>query len=436
MPRFVRWNTHLESNSDNIASVLQENGYMTGLAGKWHVGQGKHYARNIQKIKIPESIDDKKKVPLDDPEVNEYFKKRYELAVEDIKRSFGFDYVSSYYSGNLTGWPKSLTNFTKHNQDWITQSAAEFIDKSVKNRKPFFIYLSTTLQHGPEPSSSIEADRRITPSGLLDQPPMSQASYDSIYKRLDDAGISRKAAPSLWLDDGVGAVLDKLKKHGLQDNTAIFFFSDQQSWGKGSCYDGGVKTPLILSWPTRIKPNQTCDELVSNVDFVPTIFDICGITAPVDMKLDGKSILPTITGNYEPVHNAVFFELGNMRAVRTKDFKYIATRRYTDQQWNQFPEQIRHSQEYRRRYFRLNTEWQKSSPEHLKKSAVAKWRYDHAKYAEYADQLYDLRIDPGENVNLADNAEYTDILSEMKFLLRNWLKDMPGPYWEFKQATC
>lgn len=432
MPRFVRWNSSLPSGGWNVASVLRKNGYQTGLVGKWHVGHGQHYTQNIAAIQKPESIKGKTKIPLDDPDVNQYFKQTYELAIEDIRRSYGFDYVGSYYAANLTGWPTSLNNFAKHNQDWVTESATAFIDQSVKKDKPFFLYLSTTLQHGPEPSASIEADRRITPSGLLDEPPHSQPSYESLYQRLDAAGISRTAAPFLWLDDGVGAVLESLKKHGIDENTAIFFFSDQQSWGKGSCYDGGVKTPYLLSWPARIKPKQVCDELVSNIDFVPTILDICGVTAPKEMKLDGTSILPTVTGRFEPVHDAVYFELGNMRAVRTKHFKYIATRRYTDQQWSELPKAIQESQAYRRSYFRLNDEWLRSPPEHLKRSAVAKWRFDHARYAEDSDQLYDLRVDPGENVNLADNAEYAAVMSEMKGLLKNWLATMPGPYGEFK----
>ena len=62
---------------------------------------------------------------------------------------------------------------------------------------------------------------------------------------------------------------------------------------------------------------------------------------------------------------------------------------------------------------------------------MVKVGFDHEKDSEDADQLYDLRVDLGENINLADNAEYSDILIEMKQLLKTWLKDMPGPYWEF-----
>jgi len=429
MATFVRWNTDLESGGSNIASVLKNNGYITGMAGKWHISHGRYYQDNINKIKKPESLKGKKAMPLDDSEVNKYLKSRYAVAVEDMKKSFGFDYVAAFYGGNITGQHK----FAKHNQDWITKGAVDFIDKNAKGEKPFFLYFSTTLQHGPSPKGSIEADRRISSAGLLDKAPDVQPDYHSIYQRLDWAGVSRNEAPSLWLDDGIGAILERLKAFGIEKDTAIFFFSDQQSWGKSSCFDGGVNTPYLFSWPREVKAGQVCEELVSNIDFAPTIFDICSVRPPSDMHLDGKSFLPIVQGKTFKRREAVFFELGNMRAVRTKNFKYIAVRRYSDNQWAKLPKDVRESQEYRRRYFRLNKQWRASPAAHLKKSKIAKWRYDHAKYAEDSDQLYDLRVDPGENVNLADNAEYSEVLKEMKGLLGGWLKTMPGPFGEFKK---
>jgi len=432
MSTFVRWNTNLESGGWNIASVLRNNGYATGMVGKWHIGHGEYYQQKYSGITIPESIHGRKAVNLNDTKVNEYLKNRYAIQVEDIKKSYGFDYVAAFYGGNLTDFPVSLKNFAKHNQDWITQGAVDFISRNAEIKKPFFLYLSTTLQHGPSPSDSVEADRKITAAGLIEKAPDVQPGYESIYKRLDDAGIPRDRAPYLWLDDGVGAVLDRLKQHHIDKDTAVFFFSDQQSWGKGSCLDGGVRTPYLFTWPNGVKGGQVNEELVSNIDFAPTIFDICDVTVPTDMHLDGMSFLPLVKGRDIKWRDAAFFELGNMRAVHTKYFKYIAIRRFSDEEWGKMPPSIQKNQEFRNSYFRLNKEWTASSPEHLRQSSIAKWRYDHAKYAEDADQLYDLRIDAGETVNLAGNAEYADVLREMKALLKKWLATMPGPYWEFK----
>ena len=114
-----------------------------------------------------------------------------------MQKSYGFDYVGSYYAGNLTGWPRAFDNFTKHNQDWITAGALRFIDENADSDKPFFLYLATTLQHGPSPEASIEADRRISMAGLLDQAPDVQPEYRSIYERFDRASDSPNRAYAL-----------------------------------------------------------------------------------------------------------------------------------------------------------------------------------------------------------------------------------------------
>lgn len=429
MPSFVRWNTYLEAGGRNIASVLQQHGYATGLAGKWHVGHG---GSGDALPSPPAAYRGQERLPLEDPEINAYFRDRYRAETALIRRNFGFDYVAAYYGGNLTGWPASVQNFAKHNQDWITDGALRFIDEHAGEGPPFFLYLATTLQHGPSPIASLEADRRITPSGLLAEPADVQPGAASIYRRLEVAGVPRETAPFTWLDDGVGAVMDRLKEHGIYEDTLVFFFSDQQSWGKGSCHDGGVNTPYIMSWPSGFDGGQVLDELVGNIDFAPTIFDACGATVPGDMHLDGRSLLPLARGTAPMWREALFFELGDMRAVRTRDFKYIATRHFSEEAWAALPEEVQRLQEYRTRYFRLADEWTRSSAEHLQHSAVAKWRYDHAVYAGDANQLYDLRIDPSENVNLHGNREYASVQETMKRLLAEWLAGMPGPYWEFK----
>ncbi len=429
---FIRWNSHVATGQHNIASVLQANGYRTGLAGKWHIGSGDYYKQNIGKIEKPAQINGKKKVELDDEQVNEYLRQRYEVATEDVKRSFGFDFVGGYYGGNLADiFPMSMSKFRKHNQDWITANAVEFIDESVDDDQPFFLYFSTTLQHD-DPTSSILADRRMTSAGMLDEPVVSQPSGESIMARLEEAGLPQSAATSLWLDDGIGVLLDKLEQRGILDNTVIFFFSDQQSYGKSSCLDGGIRTPYIVSWPSKIAANQVCDELVSNIDFAPTIFDICGVTAPEDMVLDGESIMPTAIGG-EPIHDALFFEIGNQRAVRTKDHKYIAIRRFSDEEWAAQPEEFRTKQYYRQTYFNFDKEWSNFTPTQINASPITAWRDNHKQHCVDADQLYDMRLDPSETMNLAENKRYQKVLVQMKGLLAEWLQTMPGTFGEFKE---
>jgi len=447
MSTYVRWNTYLEPDGLNIASVLRANGYVTGMVGKWHMGHSPEYEERVANIPGPHydteneavaagdpradrSMDGGKAYALDDAGFNRYLRAKYEIATDDIRKHFGFDDVRAFYSGNLTDYPKAMRNFYFHNQDWMTQGAIEFIDENAHGKGPFFLYFSSTLQHGPEPTNSVAADRRITAMGYIDQAPQVQPDAASIYRRLEEAGLPRSRAPYLWFDDGVGAVLQKLKDEGVYDNTLIFFFSDQQSWGKGSCFDGGVCTPYIMSWPATLPRGVESDHLVSNIDFAPTIFDACGVVPPPGMHLDGRSLLPLARGEAPAWRDALFFELGDMRAVRTRDYKYIAVRPLDEAGWAALPEADRESQNYRKHYFRLNKEWNASPDEHLRASKIALWRACHARFASDPDQLYDLRVDPGEFVNLYDNLEYRHTVQEMRRRLGEWLQTMPGPYAE------
>ena len=97
-----------------------------------------------------------------------------------------------------------------------------------------------------------------------------------------------------WLDCGVGAVIDRLEKLRLLDNTFVILFSDNNQRGKETLYEGGARVPLLMTWPKRIVAGSRCDRVVANVDFAPTILDACGITPPEDMILDGRSVLPIL----------------------------------------------------------------------------------------------------------------------------------------------
>ncbi|MEM1083115.1 MAG: sulfatase-like hydrolase/transferase [Verrucomicrobiota bacterium] len=428
---FVRWNTHMEAGGHNLASVLQADGYTTAMIGKWHVGHTADYRRKVAGIPRIGSPD--KPRALDDPEANAYLAARYEVAVDDVHRHFGFDHVASFYSGNLTGTPKWMRHFSLHNQDWITKGALDFLDDHAGSEEPFFMYFSTTLQHGPPPNSSVRADRRITARGLIDEPPRVQPDADSIYRRIREAGLPESKASQLWFDDAIGAVMEKLREHDMAENTLVFLFSDQQSWGKGSCHDGGARTPYLLSWPARIPGGDQRHELVTNLDFAPTIFDACQVEVPSDMTLDGESLLPLFNENPPNWREAVFLELGNMRAVRTRDFKYIAVREISEEDWKKLPAEVQKTQAFRRTYFKLKDEWQRfDGTPHVRNSAVAQWRSDHAHHASDPDQLYDLRVDPSETVNLFHNREYQREAAAMKERLKAWLATMPGPYAEFK----
>ena len=110
------------------------------------------------------------------------------------------------------------------------------------------------------------------------------------------------------LDTQIGRLVDLLTETDKIDNTFILFTSDNggvykitKQWplraGKGSYYEGGIREPMFVFWKGKIPAGTKSDVPVTNLDFFPTILDVAGIATPADKVLDGKSILPALTGN-------------------------------------------------------------------------------------------------------------------------------------------
>ncbi len=148
----------------------------------------------------------------------------------------------------------------------------------------------------PDPLESLLADPRVTAAGMLDEAITGvQASRESVLERTRAAGIEDENAPMTWLDDGIGAVLERLEKYGLLENTIIIFASDHQSpRAKMTCYEYGANAPAAIMWKGHIKGGQVFDALVSNVDMVPTILDLAGLEKPEDYIADGTSWKPLL----------------------------------------------------------------------------------------------------------------------------------------------
>jgi len=397
----VTFNTRVEPDGFNIGRVLHEAGYATGVVGKWHTGSG-GLGPNVRGPfqACPADAD------MNDPAVARLRAANQEKMCEQIKQR-GFDYAASIYWGNLADHKLDALNV--HNMEWVTKGALDFIEQN-KN-KPFYLMMAPTLHHSPPPIKSIGADERVTPAGLLKEPLKVMPPRSGIAARLRAAGIPPNMAHCTWLDDGIGAVLKKIDELGLTEDTAVFFFSDNCTPGKSTCYDGGARTPWLLRWKGHIAGGQVCDELAQNIDFVPTILDICGVTPPAKMRLDGRSMLPLLTGKSAQVHDALFFELGHTRGVCTKKWKYVALR---------FPPRMQEaikSGALKPPYYYTNVA--------VDLQIAANKRYPH--YGD-ADQLYDLEKDPNEQANLADDPKCADALKEMKGRLKEWLATFDRPF--------
>ena len=393
----VGFNVQVEPGSWNVARVLSEHGYWTGFVGKWHTGAP-------PMLSIPADAD------LRDPKVASKLEENQRRLCDYIKRT-GFGYAASVYRGNLAD--HKLDALKYHNMEWTTKGSLDFLEQA--GDKPFFLHLCTTLQHSPPPNQSIAEDPTMTPAGHLPSPLNVQASRASIAERLKEAGIAQNMGHATWLDDGIAAIIQKLADLGKLDNTVIIFFSDNATLGgKGTCYDGGARTPCFLWGKERIPAGQVCDKLVQNIDFVPTIFELAGIQPPAEMKTDGRSLMPLVTQPQAKWRDELLFEIGHTRAVCTEQWKYIALR-YPPQMQQQIADGT-----LGRPPYHMDTSL------NLQETALKR----HPGYWD-ADQLYDLRADPTEQVNLIKDPRYAQTVADLKDRLKSWLTGFERPFGEF-----
>ena len=424
----VQWNTRLDHEKHTLPKAMQAAGYTTGMVGKWHNGAPQAWGRIRSKVK-----------PNDDPADPRVAKILADTqdAIHAYIREQGFDYAAAINMGNFGSYP--IRKMRCHNQEWISKGALNFIDQNQD--KPFFLYLATSLMHGPSPTKSLKADPRITHGGLLKKPITGvQPSRQDVFKRTRAAGVPDQLAGATWLDDGIGALMKKVADLGLNEDTLFVFFDDQgMERGKGSCYEGGVRTPMFVRWKNRIQPGKT-SELVQGIDIAPTICAACGVEPPKDMLMDGTSLMPLLRGQAEAVHDSLCFEIGYTRAVCTQKWKYLAFRIPPSRQLN--PEQRRKMLEkYAANKLKTEDRVVKNRPgeplSHLGYPGGQNTER-HGPMSRYRnvyhdpDQLFDLENDPGETRNLATDPKSATVLAEMKARLRRHLARMPGTFAEFK----
>ena len=153
------------------------------------------------------------------------------------------------------------------------------------------------------------------------------------------------AAMISHLDSDVGAVLQRLKDLGLEDNTIVIFSSDNgtthleqevdyeffRSVGelrglKGSLYEGGVRVPTIVRWPGHVKAGSESDYISGFEDWMPTLLDAIGASTQIPSTTDGVSLLPVLTGEDQPRRPFLYREFpgyGGQQTIRVGDWKAV-----------------------------------------------------------------------------------------------------------------
>lgn len=244
----------LDLNEITLAEALKPHGYATASIGKWHLG-GEGYLPQLQ----------------------------------------GFDLN---YGGSEAGSHKSM--FSPHKtvglpdgpkgeylSDRLTDEALDFIEQN--SDQPFFLYMPHYAVHGP-----IQAKAKLI------------EKYGARRGAKVNKNRAKYAAMVESVDDSVGRIVQKLKQLKLTENTVVFFFSDNGgkeslgasngplSHGKGWLYEGGVREPLIVTWPGTISAGAVERTAVQSIDFYPTILELAGAPEPAGHQSDGLSLMPLL----------------------------------------------------------------------------------------------------------------------------------------------
>jgi arylsulfatase A-like enzyme len=418
----VEFNTYIVKGDITLPRLLQKAGYVTGMVGKNHVVEAPGLRR------FPDFD-----ASARDPKNAAQLKANHDRVCEAM-RAIGFDYADRVYHNNPDFL--GLHEVAVQNMDWITEGGLRFIEQ--RRDRPFFLYFATTVPHGPTRAArSWNANPLICATGYLEKAPHVQPPRDSIPRRLKAAGfpVNDDTCNLLWLDDALGALIQKLEATGQLDNTVIFFFSDHGQNAKGTIYQGGVHDPCIVWRRGGFPRGHECDALVQIVDFAPTILDL----AKYDysrVPFDGESFLPCLLGRPQKPGRVLYFELGYARGVRRGDWKYMAIRYPAAVENMSLAERTRvlkaWNAERRRKHLRIVTEDPTRPFSHLTPipGGGDAERESTGAYPGYydRDQLYNLARDPGEQHNLANDPRYRKKLAEMKAELRKILATLPGRF--------
>lgn len=312
-------NQGLAPKHTTLAELMKSVGYATAAVGKWHLGdQPQHLPTNQgfdSFFGIPYSNDmyPSKNIPYaancqfnegyDLNKINEAFAnmKPGDKQPESAKHK-----VPLMRNLETIEFPVDQTTITKRYAD----EGISFIKQSVKDKKPFFLYLANSMPHIP----------------LYVSPEFKGKSKRGLYGDVVEE-----------IDYNTGRILDLLKELKVDKNTIVIFSSDNGPWltkgadggsalplfeGKFTSFEGGLRVPFIIKWPNEIKAGTISKDLAATIDILPTLARITGVRLP-EMNLDGKSILDLWKGtaNAKTPHEN-YFMIYNGQAVRSGDWKY------------------------------------------------------------------------------------------------------------------
>jgi arylsulfatase A-like enzyme len=298
----------LPAEEITIAEALKGRGYATAIVGKWHLGSQRPFLPMAQGFDywfgLPYSHDMNMTAPRNDGwQSAAYYNPKPEYWNVPLMRN-----------GDVVERPVDHRTLTKR----YTDEAVRFI--AGHRDEPFFLYLAHSLPHIP----------------LARSPEFEGHSTAGIYGDVVEE-----------LDASTGRILDALKAGGLERNTLVVFTSDNGPWlafgahggsagplrrGKGTTWEGGVRTPAIFWWPGTIRPGVVTD-MASAMDLFVTAAKLAGAEPPADRAIDGVDLRGPLTGaGPSPRHILYYYWDDELRAIRKDAYKahFITSGSYGD----------------------------------------------------------------------------------------------------------
>ncbi len=299
----------LFTNQHSWGKLLQAGGYKMAVAGKWHCG-----AKEVW-----------------DPEVgfDEYC--MYE-GPDKIKGHFGIDVIASgrrkdiklpdvryWYSSMIQNGKYVEVTEKDFGPDQRCDFLMDFMERKAKAKEPFVAYWPIVIPHGPystTPDAGAPMDIELPKPDLKGMSREEKVKAQSEWRRKQD---ERFVNLIQYMDKLIGKLMAKAEDLGIYENTYFIFCSDNGTavTAKDRGVERGVHVPYVVKGP-GVKKRGVTSELTDFSDIAPTLLDMAGIAHPKDVKFDGKSQLPFLTGKTETHREWIYAYTGPVQVLRTR----------------------------------------------------------------------------------------------------------------------
>lgn len=282
----------LDPKEVTIGDVLKRAGYITGVVGKWDMGQAKRY------LPLQRGFD--------------FFHGHGNNGIDYFTHErYG---IPSMFRGNA----RTQEDRGKYATDVFEREAIAFVRQSAG--KPFFLYLAFNAPHSA--SSLSKPGVQATPEFL--------AKYDGTAL---EGKLKSYYAAVTHMDHSIGRLMAALKELKLDDNTLVLFMSDNGGSGNGgnaplkgaksTMWEGGLRVPFIAWWPGKLPAGKVTDEFLTALEVFPMLTEIAGAQPTPGVKLDGFNMLPVLQGQAKSPRTEMFWQRRSDRAARVGHWKWV-----------------------------------------------------------------------------------------------------------------